>query len=335
MFAEMTWGPAAASEGAWNVDALMLYLVAVCGAVGLGVAVALIGFAIRYRRRPGAPTPPEMRGNVPLELAWSLTPLVFFLSFFVWGAWVYVNAYRAPDDATVVYVVGKQWMWKMQHPGGQREMNTLTVPAGRPVKLLLTSEDVIHSFFVPDFRIHMDVLPGRYTSVWFTATRPGEYHLFCSQYCGTNHASMVGTVVVLPPDQFQHWLDKHPDGSRAVEGQKTFLKYRCASCHTGDGTGGAPDLGGLFGQVVPLRDAAPVVADEAYIRESILDPAAKVVAGHEPIMPTYRGQISEEEIIQIIAWLKTLGPGGLPRRVESAARPTTTPPINPREEAPK
>jgi cytochrome c oxidase subunit 2 len=335
MFAEITWGPSQASTTATNVDRLLLYLVAVCGAVGAGVAVCLITFAVRYRRRRATTSPPpSMHGNVLIEIVWSVTPLFFFLSFFVWGAGVYLDAFHAPDDATVVYGVGKQWMWKFQHPGGQREMNSLHVPIGRPVKLLLTSEDVIHSFFVPDFRVHMDVLPDRYTSVWFNATRPGEYHLFCSQYCGTNHSSMIGTVVVMRPDEFQRWLDRKAEGSRALEGQKTFLKYRCASCHTGDGTGRAPDLGGLFGRTVHLRDGGSVVADEKYVRESILDPGAKVVAGYENIMPTFAGQISQEEIFEIIVWLKTLKPGEMPRRVEESSPPAGTPPINPREEKP-
>ena len=335
LLAEITWGPHQASTTATDVDRLLLYLVAVCGAVGTGVAACLIGFAVRYRRRAGTTTPPPgMHGNRLIEIIWTVAPLFFFLSFFAWGASVYLDAFRAPDDATVIYGVGKQWMWKFQHPGGQREMNALHVPAGRPVKLMLTSEDVIHSFFVPDFRVHMDVLPGRYTSVWFNATRPGEYHLFCSQYCGTRHSGMVGTIFVMRPDEFQRWLDREAEGSRGLEGQKVFLKYRCASCHTGDGTGRAPDLGGLFGRTVPLRDGGSTVATEEYIRESILDPGAKVVAGYENIMPTFAGQISQEEIFQIIVWLKTLKPGEMPRRVEESGPPAGTPQINAREEKP-
>ena len=328
MFAEIIWFPHQATTTAHRVDLLLTYLFDVCGVVGILVAVLLIGFAVRFRRRPGAPVPAEMRGNRALEITWSILPIGFFLSFFVWGAIIYLDAFRAPDDATIVYVVGKQWMWKFQHPGGQREIDTLHVPVGRPIKLVMTSEDVIHSFFVPDFRVHMDVLPGRYTSVWFTATRPGEYHLFCSQYCGTNHSKMTGKVVVMQPDDFQHWLDKKAEGSRAMEGQKVFLRYRCASCHVGTGTARAPELGGLFGRDVPLQDGRVVTADEEYIRESILDPSAKIVAGYQNIMPTFRGQISEDEIIQFIAWLKTLKPGEMPPRVEESAPPNGTPPIN-------
>jgi cytochrome c oxidase subunit 2 len=328
MFSEIIWFPHQATTTAHSVDQFLLYLFIVCGVVGLLVAVLLIGFAVRFRRRPGDGVPPEMRGSRALEITWSIIPVGFFVSFFVWGAMIYLDAFRAPDDSTVVYVVAKQWMWKFQHPGGQREINTLHVPVGRSIKLVMTSEDVIHSFFVPDFRVHMDVLPGRYTSVWFNATRPGEYHLFCSQYCGTNHSKMIGRVVVMQPEEFQHWLDQHAEGGRAMEGQKVFLKYRCASCHTGTGAARAPDLGGLYGQNVPLQDGRMVPADEEYIRESILDPSAKIVAGHQNIMPTFRGQITEDEIIQFIAWLKTLKPGEMPRRVEESAPPKGTPPIN-------
>jgi cytochrome c oxidase subunit 2 len=334
MFAEIVWFPHQASTTARDVDRFLAFLVVICGAVGLMVAVLLIGFAVRYRRRPNTPTPGPMPGNRPLELFWTIAPMGVFVLFFVWGAVLYFDAYRAPDDASVVYVVAKQWMWKFQHPEGQREINQLHVPTGRPVKLMMTSEDVIHSFFVPDFRVHMDVLPGRYTSVWFNATRPGTYHLFCSQYCGTNHAGMVGEVVVMRPEEYESWLHLRAEGSLALEGRKVFLKYRCASCHSQEGNphARAPLLEGLFGRPVYLRDGRRVVADEEYIRESILDPGAKVVAGYEKIMPTFKGQISEEEVIAVIAWLRSLGPGGTPRRVEESPPPAGTPPINPLEE---
>src|SRR5437868_307989 len=197
MFAQIVWFPERASTTAHYVDILLYFLVSICGAVGTLVAVLLIYFAIRYRRRPGAATPPLTPPSRPLELFWTTTPLGIFMVMFVWGATIYFGAFRAPDDSTVIYVIGKQWMWKLQHPEGQREINELHVPYGRPFKLMLTSEDVIHSFFVPEFRVHMDVLPNRYTSVWFEATRIGTYNLFCSQYCGTNHAGMIGKVIVM------------------------------------------------------------------------------------------------------------------------------------------
>jgi cytochrome c oxidase subunit II len=340
IFAQITFFPHEASTTARYVDHFFYFLVAVCGAVGLLVAVLLISFAVHYRRRPGQGPPPEVAASRPLELFWTLTPLGIFMIMFVWGATIYFDAYRAPDDATVLYVVGKQWMWKFQHPEGQREINELHVPRGRPFKLLLISEDVIHSFFVPDFRIHMDVLPGRYTSVWFEATRPGTYHLFCSQYCGTNHSGMVGNVIVMEPADYQNWLNLHAEGSLALEGRKLFLKYRCISCHSADENARGPVLEELYGKVVHYRlpgessrtpTGRTVIADDNYIRESIYYPGAKIVLGYEDLMPNYRGQVSEEEIMQFIAFIKSLGRGQTPRRVEEYPPPVTTPPINPQK----
>jgi cytochrome c oxidase subunit II len=332
MIAEIALYPPQASTTATAVDWVFLYLVIVCGAVGMLVAALLIGFCVRYRRRPGERgNPPETRASNALETFWTIAPLFFFISMFVWGAKVYFDAYRGPDDAPVVYVVGKQWMWKFQHPEGQREIASLHVPVGRPVKLLLTSEDVIHSFFVPDFRIHMDVLPARYTSVWFTPTQTGTYHLFCSQYCGTNHAGMTGEVIVMEPQDYQDWLHLHAEGSLALQGRKTFLRYRCDSCHSGDASARAPLLGDLFGRAVALNDGRVVKADEDYIRESVLNPSAKIVAGWENIMPTFQGQVSEEEIIELIAYIESLKRGETPPRVESSPPPQSTPPIKPLE----
>jgi cytochrome c oxidase subunit 2 len=328
MLADIVWFPHEASTTARSVDHFLYFLVVVCGSVGLLVAVLLIGFAVRFRRRMGAPPPPRRTGSPPLELFWTVTPIFFFMIFFVWGASIYFDAYRAPDDSTVVYGIGKQWMWKFQHPEGQREINELHVPTGQPFKLVLTSEDVIHSFFVPDFRIHMDVLPGRYTSVWFSATRPGTYHLLCSQYCGTNHAGMVGTVEVMEPVDYQRWLQLHAEGSLALEGRKTLLKYRCVSCHSAQADARGPVLEELYGNRVYLRDGRSVIADDDYLRESILHPGAKIVAGFEDIMPTFRGQVSEEEIIELIAYFKVLRRGQTPKRVDEFPPPVVTPPIN-------
>ena len=335
MFAEVAFYPERASTTAGNVDMLFLFLLAVCGAVGTLVAVLIIYFGIRYRRRPGdvGPPPPTHESHA-LEWFWTLTPLGVFLVIFVWGATIYFDTFRAPDDSTTVYVQAKQWMWKFQHPEGQREINELHVPTGRPFKLLLTSEDVIHSFFVPEFRVHMDVLPGRYTSVWFQATKVGTYHLFCSQYCGTNHAGMVGQVVVMEPVDYQRWLDYHAEGSLALEGRKVFLKYRCLSCHSADPNGRAPVLEELFGKPVHLADGRTVIADENYIRESIYDPGAKIVAGWQNIMPTFKGQVSEEEVVALIAFIKSLKRGETPPRVEEFPPPVATPPINPQQPKP-
>jgi len=332
MFADIIWFPSQASTTARSVDWLLVLLSSITGAVGLLVAVLLIGFSIRYRRRPGAQPPPaDARQQAARDLLDDGAAAIFF-AFFAWGAAVYFDAYRPPDDSQAVYCVGKQWMWKFQHPEGQREINELHVPVGQPVRLLMTSEDVIHSFYVPAFRVHQDVLPGRYTSVWFTATKPGEYRLFCSQYCGTNHAGMVGKVVALPPDEYQRWLELRAEGSLALQGRKTFLKYRCLSCHSADHDARGPVLEGVYGKTVRLRDGGAVVADEAYLRESILHPSKKVVAGYEDVMPTFAGQVTEEEVIGLIAWFRSLRPGETPKRNEQFPPPAGTPPIRPQQQ---
>ncbi|HZZ77455.1 MAG TPA: cytochrome c oxidase subunit II [Gemmataceae bacterium] len=322
---DIVWFPTQASTTATAVDQLFLALVLICGAVGLMVAVLIIYFSIRYRRRTSTLPPAEMRGNLHLEIFWSATPLVIFLGIFVWGAIVYFDAFRAPDHAPVVYGVGKQWMWKFQHPEGQREINELHVPVGQPCKLLLTSEDVIHSFFVPAFRVHMDVLPGRYTTVWFHPTEVGTYHLFCSQYCGTSHADMKGRIVVMEPSDYQRWLNESAEGSLALQGRKTFLKYRCISCHSADADARAPVLEELYGKRVQLRDGRSVIADEDYLRESIMTPGAKVVMGWENIMPTFQGQVDQEDVNQLVAYIKSLKKGQTPRRFEESVPPARTP----------
>jgi cytochrome c oxidase subunit 2 len=215
-------------------------------------------------------------------------------------------------------------MWKFQHPAGQREINTLHVPVGQPVKLLLTSEDVIHSFFAPAFRLHMDVLPDRYTSAWFEATQRGEYHLFCSQFCGTSHATMVGKVVAMEPAEYQTWLARSAEGSLALQGRKVFLEHRCVSCHSADENARGPVLESIYRKPVALRDGMLVSADEQYLRESILHPGAKVVAGFENIMPTFDGLVSAEEVNALVAFIESLEPGETPRRVEAFPPPVRT-----------
>jgi cytochrome c oxidase subunit 2 len=321
--------PEQASSTAHSVDQLLIFMSVVCGSVGLLVAFLLFYFSIKYRRRPGqvAP-PPETASAHALEWFWTIVPAGIFVVMFLLGAYVYIDAYHAPEDSTVIYGIGKQWMWKFQHPEGQREIDALHVPVGGSVRLLLTSEDVIHSFFVPAFRIHMDVLPRRFTSLWFKATKAGRYHLFCSQYCGTGHASMIGTVVAMSPADYRHWLQSSAEGSLALQGRKVFLKYRCISCHSADQNARAPVLEGLYNQAVPLRDGQTVVADENYIRESILNPAAKIVAGYDPIMPTFQGVISPEDLVAVIEYIRTLQPNQTPSRVESFPPPVNPPPGN-------
>lgn len=300
--------PDQASAMASRVDNLYFYLLAVSAFFSVLIALLVIYFAIRYRRRSEEELPTGIEGSLKLELAWTIIPLAISLSFFFWGARLFFAMNRPPNDALQVYVVGKQWMWKIQHADGQREINELHVPVGRAVRLTMTSEDVIHDFFVPAFRMKKDVVPGRYTMAWFTATRPGRYHLFCSQYCGTKHSTMIGWVDVMEPSAFQAWLaGGSASESLASAGAKLFQQHACNTCHRPDSLARGPNLEGLFGKQVRLSDGRTIVADEGYIRESIVNPNAKIVEGYQPIMPTFQGLIDEEGILQLTAYIKTLG----------------------------
>src|SRR5207244_2780293 len=218
------------------------------------------------------------------------------------------NITRPPDDALEVYVVAKQWMWKLQHMEGQREINELHIPTGRAVRLRMTSEDVIHSFYVPAFRVKQDVLPGRYTQIWFNPTKPGKYHLFCAEYCGTKHSGMIGWVYVMDPPEYQAWLSGGSgEGSLASRGDKLFQDLACTNCHKSDGTGRGPNLEGIFGKTVELEGGQRITVDEAYLRESILSPQAKIAAGYQPIMPTFQGLVTEDQLLQLIEYIKSTG----------------------------
>ena len=299
--------PERASSLASRVDGLTFYLLAVTAFFTLLIFALVAVFAVRYRRRADRPMAEGVRTSTLLEIAWMAIPLGLTIVMFVWGARLYFWAYRAPSNATDVYVVGKQWMWKLQHPEGVSEINELHVPLGRPVRLIMTSQDVIHSFFVPAFRIKQDVLPGRYTTTWFEPTRAGEYRLFCAEYCGTKHSGMTGRVVVLDEARYERWLAGGTSGeSLAAGGQRLFQSLGCATCHAGETQLRGPRLENLFGRKVQMRDGQTVVADEAYLRESILDPGARIVAGYEPVMPVYRGQVSEEDLLKLIAYIKSL-----------------------------
>jgi cytochrome c oxidase subunit 2 len=317
--------PEQASAHAEQVDSLFFFLLLVSGFFIALLAGLNFYFAVKYRRRSDADRPAPVAASIKLELAWTFIPLAIALFIFLWGAQLYFSWARPPDNCLEIYVVGKQWMWKFQHPRGQRAINELHVPLNQPVKLTMISQDVIHSFFVPAFRIHQDVLPERYTTVWFQATRPGKYHLFCSQYCGTDHSKMIGTVVVMEKDAFQTWLDAGGDGSMAAEGRKLFQKLQCVTCHSADARARAPVLEDLYGTTVHLQDGRTVQAEDAYIRESILYPDAKIVAGFQPLMPSYKGEIDEEEIAQLTAFIKSLRPGRTPRRNEEADPPLALP----------
>ena len=297
--------PERASTIAGNVDALFIFLLIVSGLITLLIFVCLVYFAARYRYRPGVMAE-QIEGSTPLELTWSIIPLFVFVVIFFWGAVVFFKERTPPADATEVYVVAKQWMWKLEHAEGQREINQLHVPVGRDVKMIMTSQDVIHSFFVPAFRIKQDVLPGRYTVAWFRATKPGTYHLFCAEYCGTQHSGMIGSIVVQEPAQYEAWMNGGSTGPLSVSGEKIFAELGCVTCHRSDSQGRGPSLQGLFGKPVLLQDGRTVTADENYIRESILDPGAKIVKGYQPVMPTFQGLVSEEQLNALVAYVKSL-----------------------------
>jgi len=292
---------------ATQVDVLFFFLVGISVFFATLIFIVIIVFAVKYRRRSEDERPQEIHSDLRLEILWTVIPLGLTLVMFVWGAKLFFIINDPPANSLEINVVAKQWMWKVQHPEGQLEIDELHIPVGRPVKLTMTSQDVIHDFFVPAFRLKKDVLPGRYTTVWFEATAAGEYHLFCSQYCGTQHSLMIGRIVVMPVTEYQAWLSGGATGvSMATAGERLFQRLGCNTCHVESGAGRGPSLAGLFGKTVKLAGGNSVIADETYIRESIVNPQAKIVAGYEPIMPVFKGLISEDGILQILAYLKTL-----------------------------
>jgi cytochrome c oxidase subunit 2 len=323
MFDNLPLWPERASSMASQVDAIYIFLLVVCGMVALLVFTCLLYFAARYRSRAGVEAE-QIDGSTPLELTWSIIPLCVFMVFFAWGALVFFKQRTPPRDATEVYVVAKQWMWKLEHAEGQREINELHVPVGRDVKLIMTSQDVIHSFYVPVFRMKQDVLPGRYTVAWFRATKPGTYHLFCAEYCGTQHSGMIGSIVVMEPAQYEAWMSGGPAGPLSATGEKVFAELGCSTCHRSDAQGRGPSLQGVFGNPVALADGRTLVADENYIRECILDPGAKRVKGFQPIMPTFQGLVSEEQVNALVAYVKSLSSTKAPAGTSaSTATPET------------
>lgn len=305
---QIPFTPESASTYSGDVDALYFYISGVTVFFTLLISLVIIFFAVKYRRRNPSEIPRPIEGSTKLETLWSVIPLLIAMTIFVWGAKVYYTQYRPPKNAMEVYVVGKQWMWKFQHATGQREINELHVPVGRKIKLIMATEDVIHNVFVPAFRIKADVVPGRYTSEWFEATRPGRYHFFCAEYCGMNHSGMGGWVVVMEPTEFENWLSGNANQiSPAAAGQQMFESLGCASCHGANAEGGrGPALLGLFGSNVVLSNGPTLKADEAYLRESILNPQAKIVTGFGPIMPSFQGQVNEEQLLQLVAYVKSL-----------------------------
>jgi cytochrome c oxidase subunit 2 len=325
MFRNLPLFPEQASVQAGQVDAVYFFMVAVSAFFSLLIAVLIVVFAVKYRRRYDDQIGAAIHGSLTLELLWTFIPLGITMVMFVWGAKVFFDLYRPPAGAMEIFVVGKQWMWKVQHMGGQREINELHVPVGRPVKLIMGSEDVLHSYYIPAFRVKADVIPGRYNTMWFTANKPGDYQLFCAEYCGTKHSGMLGRVIAMEPADFQEWLSGGPaEDTPAAAGAKLFQSLVCHTCHMGDTQGRGPVLTGVYGKPVQLQGGGTVIADDAYIRESIVNPQAKIVAGFQPIMPTFQGLVTEEQLLQLIAYVRSLGAQGTPT-APSGVAPTPPP----------
>ena len=305
MFSAML--PQQASSVAPQVDALYYFLIALTAFFGGLIAILIVLFAVKYRRRHASDVGADIHGSVPLEIIWTAIPFVIAMFVFVWSTSIFFTIVRPPDETLEIYAVGKRWMWKFQHIDGQREINELHVPVNRAVKLTMSSEDVIHDVFVPAFRVKADVIPGRYTTLWFKPTVPGEYHLFCAEYCGTKHSGMVGKVIVMESHAYEEWLSGGlSEGSLAVRGQQLFQDLACISCHPADGSGRGPRLQGVFGSEIALSNGTTVLADDNYIRESILNPQAKLVAGYQPQMPTFQGLVNEEGLMALLEYVKSM-----------------------------
>jgi cytochrome c oxidase subunit 2 len=302
--------PQQASSNAERVDELLCFELGVTFFFTATICILILTFAIRYRvGSPADRTRPPLASRT-MEVLWVIVPLIISLVMYAWATKLYLDLYEAPGDAFEISVVAKQWMWYLQHPEGRSEINELHIPLGQAVKLTMTSQDVIHSFFVPAFRVKQDVLPNRYTSLWFRPTKAGRHHLFCAEYCGTNHSRMTGWVYVMEPADYERWLmEGGPGPSQAEEGEKLFVRHYCAGCHRGSQIVRAPHLEGVFGHPVPIqkgKNVEFVMADDRYIRDSILMPKSEVVAGYEPVMPSYKDRISEPDLLKLLSYIKSL-----------------------------
>ena len=298
--------PAEASGIAPYMDELYFFLLLMTVFGTAVVAVIVFTFSIRYRRERN-PVATQIEGSTLLEATWTIIPLGIFLLVFVWGALLYFRIYDPPTNAMNIYVVGKQWMWKAEHPGGQHEINALHIPTGQPIQLTMISQDVFHSFSIPDFRVKREVIPGRYSTVWFEPTLPGTYHLFCTQYCGTQHSGMIGEITVLTPEDYKKWLHESTSGmSLAQNGERLFASMGCNACHSGNAAARGPNLAGVYGSKLTLNDGSQVLVNDAYLRDAILNPSQHVTAGFAPIMPTYQGQLSEDGLIDLVEYIKNL-----------------------------
>jgi cytochrome c oxidase subunit 2 len=317
--------PPEASKIAPQMDALYFFMVLV-SLIGLTIVILLVtSFSLLYSKKRH-PVAVQIEGSTMLEATWTIIPLGLFLIMFVWGALIYFRVYTPPANAMNIYVVGKQWMWKIEHPGGQHEINSLHVPTGRAIQLTIISQDVFHSFSIPAFRVKREAIPGRYTTVWFEATTPGTYHLFCTQYCGTEHSHMIGDVVVMSPDDYKRWLASSTSGaSLAQNGERLFASLSCAACHNTRPDARGPNLANVYGAKLMLASGQTQIADEAFIREAILNPSQHITQGYAPIMPTYQGQISEDGVIALVEYIKTLNSD---YRVQQTTTTTTLLPEN-------
>ncbi len=324
--------PPTGSDVAHQVDELYFFLIAVSGVMTILIFAFIILFAFKYHRSRN-PRATQIEGSTKLELAWSIAPFFIMLVMFWWGTKLFFLNAQPPKDAMEIFVTGKQWMWKIQYPDGGREIDELHVAVGQPVKLTMASEDVIHSFSIPAFRIKHDVVPGHYDTVWFTPSKPGHYHLFCTEYCGNQHASMGGWVDVLDQRDYANWQSGGGGGRQgtlADQGQDMFEQHGCSQCHLLDQQGRGPNLRGLYNKPVLLADGRTIIADDAYIRESILDPNAKIVDNFKPdIMPVFKGQITEEGIVQLIAFIKSLSPSTPASQQGSQQGPIVIAPVAP------
>lgn len=300
--------PESAGAYAARIDFLFICLLVIAFLTAGLVIFLLTFFATKYRHGSNADRSGSTTKTWRWEVGWTTASLLIFVALAIWGASIYLRLYNPPPDALQIFIVGKQWMWKAQHPGGQREINELHVPVGQDIRLVMASQDVIHSFYIPALRIKQDVVPGRYETLWFRADRPGRYHIFCSEYCGTDHAHMGGWLTVMNLREFAEWLrSEGGEGTLAAQGAQLFRQYGCSGCHEPGGTVRAPQLEGLFGSPVPLSDGKVVVADDRYIRDSILDPNAQVAAGYQPVMPTFAGEVSEDDLAKLVAYIQSIG----------------------------
>ena len=298
--------PEQASTLAPRVDQLYWFIIAVTAFFGILVTVLVIYFAVKYRTDDPLKVGAPITGSIPLELGWSIIPFIISIVIFAWAADVFFDLYRPPDQTLEIYATGKRWMWKFQHLDGKSEINELHVPLGRAVRVTFTSEDVLHSLYFPAFRTKADAIPGRYSSVWFTPTKLGEYHLFCAEYCGTRHSGMVGTVTVMEPTDYQAWISGATEGPLSARGERLFADLACNTCHRSDGSGRGPALEAKFGTEERLATGAVVRVDESYVRESILNPQLKLVAGYQPLMPTFQGLVNEESVMALVEYVKSL-----------------------------